>query len=335
MKNRILSSDISIVVQGPVYISDKGENYTERCCRSIRNIFPDSEIILSTWEGMDTKKIEFDKLILSKTLEPTYIVRMDNEVYLNTTNHQIITTLNGVKKAERKYTIKIRSDMYFINDNCLKYMGRFERHGNKEGWRVFIERVLCLPTYNPNKGMIYPYNICDWFFAGTTIDIQNLFDIPLQDYEDFYIRKNELYPRIIDNIGTEQYIWISCLRKNKIPVRLEHACCAEKEVLKNSEIAMVENFVLLSAQKMGVRSLKSPKSGYGAAPSVSQGLYTNCEWRRLYNKISNGDCFWIYNPFEDLVSMMNQYGRRFLERNMPEVYELVIKSIRKIRKKSI
>ncbi|TXJ44182.1 hypothetical protein EPJ70_08075 [Brachyspira aalborgi] len=62
--NIIDTKDISVVVQGAI---DKG--YTPLCLKSIRKYLPESEIILSTWEGSDVENLDYDVLVLNKDHE--------------------------------------------------------------------------------------------------------------------------------------------------------------------------------------------------------------------------------------------------------------------------
>ena len=59
--NNIDTKDISVVVQGAI---DKG--YTPLCLKSIIKYLPESEIILSTWEGSEVDNLDYDVLILSE-----------------------------------------------------------------------------------------------------------------------------------------------------------------------------------------------------------------------------------------------------------------------------
>ena len=59
--NNIDTKDISVVVQGAI---DKG--YTPLCLKSIIKYLPESEIILSTWEGREVDNLDYDVLILSE-----------------------------------------------------------------------------------------------------------------------------------------------------------------------------------------------------------------------------------------------------------------------------
>ena len=54
----ISSSDISVVVQGPV------RKETEECLVSVRRHLAGSEIIFSTWVEEKTAGLEFDRLVI-------------------------------------------------------------------------------------------------------------------------------------------------------------------------------------------------------------------------------------------------------------------------------
>lgn len=332
MKNKILSEELSIVIQGAVCGSAQGKNdYTKKVCESARKFFPDAEIILSTWEGARTEGLVYDKLVLSKNIDMTYIIRPDGNLCPNTVNHQIITSLQGISAASRRYVIKTRSDTVFTGDACTSYMSRFCRYSKDEKWRIFRNRIVALPTYNYRRGCVFPYNICDWFFLGTKEDLLNLFDIPLMPLEKLIVRPGCRYPRVLDNLGAEQYIWIACLRKNGHNVNLENATSQEGNSIENFEKSIADNFVLCSAKRLKLMNLKAPKSGYAAVPVVSQGLYTYCEWKRLYNKYGGGKLLFTHNIIEDGAYFLMYNLRCFVRRRFPEVYERIVSRIRMIR----
>lgn len=333
----ISQKDLSIVVQGAVCGSGAGKNeYTKEACISVRKYFPQAEIILSTWSGMNTEGIEFDKLVLSENIELQNIIRPDGTVCANTVNHQIITTLKGVKKAAGKYVVKMRSDMIFTGTSCLDYVEKYVLYpsGSDSMWRIFSSRIVSLPTYNHKRGMVFPYNICDWFFIGKKEDILNLFDIPYMQLDKLKIAPGEKYPRVIDNMGAEQYIWVSCLKKNDLPANLYSACSTESQALEKFEKSIACNFVLCSAKCLNIVNIKMPKCSYGAPPALSQGLYTFCEWKRLYNRYGGGKCIFIFNILEDIFYSAALAVRKFVREKHKNIYEKVIAVFRFIRGKS-
>lgn len=334
-KNKPDSSDMSFVVQGAVCGPTLGSNlYTKIMCHSIRKYFPKAEIILSTWKGEDVAGVDYDKIIYAAPIEMTYIIRDDGKVYPHTINHQIVTTKNGIALATRKYVVKVRSDLTFLGNGLSKFIGKYNDYSNSPEdnvWKIFSERILCLPTYNPRKRIIYPYNICDWIYIGKNNDIKKLFDIPLADVKNLKIRSNNLYPTIQDNMGAEQYIWTSCLRKNGLPAILDTASSTANDAIHRSEQSLANNVVLLSAKKLQLKSLKSGYSGYCSEPWLSQGFYTFCEWKRLYNKFAGGKCFFRYNPVEDILYQIVYNLRNILKTKNSKMYIKIVCLVRKIR----
>ena len=57
----IKDREISIVLQGPIY-----KDITSCVCKRMRDIFPEAEIIVSTWEGSDTSGLIYDILLENK-----------------------------------------------------------------------------------------------------------------------------------------------------------------------------------------------------------------------------------------------------------------------------
>ena len=113
----IKSKDISVVVQGAV---DKS---TKKCLNSIRKYLPQAEIILSTWEGSNLKGLKYDILVPNK--DPGGVLICPKTKLYNNLNRQLLSTQNGLKKANRKYTIKFRTDFYLRGKEFLKYFDKF------------------------------------------------------------------------------------------------------------------------------------------------------------------------------------------------------------------
>ena len=107
--SKIKSKDISVVVQGAI-----NSEVTPKCLESIRKYLPEAEIILSTWEGSDVVRLDYDKLILNK--DPGGADCSRDGKGINNCNRELVSTFEGLKLANRKYALKIRSDIVFINN---------------------------------------------------------------------------------------------------------------------------------------------------------------------------------------------------------------------------
>ena len=96
----INSNEISVVVQGAI---DK-EN-TPKCLKSIRKVFPQAEIILSTWEGANVEGLDYDEVIFNK--DPGGVKDPFVPTFTNNLLRQMVSTKSGVKKAGRKQLFPI------------------------------------------------------------------------------------------------------------------------------------------------------------------------------------------------------------------------------------
>ena len=170
------TKDISVVVQGGI-----DQKYTSDCLKSIRKHLPDSEIILSTWEGSDADGLDYDIIIFNKKIEKNFI---DNEVLnlVNNTNRQIISTQNGIKKASKKYILKLRTDSLLLNNNFLQYFDKFQNRNKKYiGFknRVIVPSVYAREYSNDIK-LCLTFHPSDFYFFGLEEDIKDyLLDVEL------------------------------------------------------------------------------------------------------------------------------------------------------------
>ena len=331
----INSRDVSIIVQGPVCgTTEDGALFTKRLISSVRYYFPDAELILSTWNDENTEGLDYDILVCSIPPISQKIIYDDDSIHLYSVNHQIISTKQGLLKASRKYALKVRSDMLFLSGIILKWVEKYRgEDANYKEWKVFEERIVTLPTYNYRKGAAFPFNIADWLYFGTRKDMIFLFDIPLFDINRLKKRNGSNYPYLSDNIGAEQYIWVSCLRKKREDFNFWGWQNDDFQALREFEISIAQNFVLISARKMGVTSQKFSNASYCAEPALSSGFYTFCEWKRLYNKYGGGNLKIIYNPVEDIIYWLLWSCRKFMRRHFRYLYELIVTIVRDERAK--
>lgn len=110
----IKSKDISVVVQGAINPTE-----TPKTLKSIREYLPDAQIILSTWEGADVNGLDYDILIENKDPGTVLLISRKNKKIYNNVNRQLLSIQEGLKKVERKYTLKFRSDLILENANFL------------------------------------------------------------------------------------------------------------------------------------------------------------------------------------------------------------------------
>lgn len=284
---KINTENISVVVQGAV---DKVN--TPLTLKSVRKCFPGAELILSTWEGTDTAGLDCDKVLLNN--DPGGW-RDERTNFVNNLNRQLVSSLNGIRSAERQYCVKIRSDLYFKSCRFLKYFHDFPQY--EPEYRLFKERILfCSYFFKRYLGEAAfevhptPFHLSDWFMFGLREDLLKLFDIPLAKEP---ANTNYLLRHIHDGLqpdmfgashqyAPEQYILLKCIQKHMEHVpRMnsimdytpENICYYERFVASNFIVLNVGQ-IKLFCQKNGVDPYRKWSKNELMLPMyVWEGLY--------------------------------------------------------------
>lgn len=238
----IKSSDISIVVQGAI-----NPQNTPICLQLLRKNFPNAEIILSTWAGSNVSNLIYDVLLLNQDIGED----KRQEGKHSNVARQIYSTFQGIKKASRKYVLKVRSDLYFKDANFLSYFDKYNCFEDK--YRIFEKRILISSYFTRDSRVAsWIYHPSDWCFFGLKMDLYNLFDIPLPEEENnFYLEKYEpadpaqFNPEMTVRYWSEQYIFVSCLLKNKKEIDFKDYSDMTEKSRMLSDRYIVNNFVVL------------------------------------------------------------------------------------------
>lgn len=275
-QEKIKPSDISVVVQGSI-----SPKMTSRCLKSIRRHLPEAEIILSTWFGSDIFDLDYDILVLND--DPGAQDISEVTIKPNNVNRQIVSTLNGVKKASRKYVLKIRSDLELNNSNFLKYYQNLVLNKNfkrEKQYSVFKKRILIDSYFTRNS----EYNSCtelglcfhpsDLWLLGLKEDIENLFDIPLQEQFIANVRGIKYQYRV-----PEQYIWTSCLNKHGWNIYMETYLYNTQQTHNQSIMSILNNFFVLDHRKCGI---KFPKKFKNYTKRTFKSVLTTKRYFELY-----------------------------------------------------
>lgn len=280
---KINSSELSFVVQGPIY-----QDITDKVCKSIREYFPECEIVLSTWEGSSIEGLKYDKVVFSK--DPGSIQRVENQKILMNANRQYISSKNGIAVGSRKFIIKTRSDIVFKNNNLLERLEKLTIYNQKDKEYSFLQNriiVTNVTSVNPHKNLQMPFHLCDWFYAGLAEDIKNLFDIPLYP-EEKYASWYATHPKPTNNTSdslaryaAESYIISEFVRKYK-NINFEHSFDISSDNIEISERVIANNFMIYSNRQLGFYSLKN---FYIQWYYIYQ-MYTFYDWICIYKKYS-------------------------------------------------
>lgn len=241
----ITSEDVSFVVQGPIINSD--EISTIEVCNSIRSHFPGSEIILSTWEDSDTSNIIYDKLVVNK--DPGYFIRNDG-LPINI-NRLILSTINGIKVASRKFLVKTRTDILFKKN----FLYSIDVITAIEG--IFNNYVTTIDFFSRDPLKIpFLFHPSDIFFIGMKEDIEQIFSCDLARQSQMLLENGE------SNLAPEQYLWMSLLiKKSKINNYNMYKDFSKKNIY-TSELLFFNNFKVTNASDIGIILPKRLINGY-------------------------------------------------------------------------
>lgn len=294
----IHDSEISIIIQGPIH-----ELFVEEIIAQTRNIFQNSEIIVSTWIGSNAYLIPSD-VILVQNPDPGGAQINDDPIVYDSANRQIISTLGGLRKASRKYSIKMRSDILFEHNDWLKMFNHYQKYD--QDYKFLRSRVLIsrLCSVNPKK-IPLPYHPSDWVFFGLTEDLIDIFDIPLLTEESanwFQGKiKNEFAYNWHCRYRSEQHIWSSFIKKH-YQLNFEHQNDVDNNNIEISERIFANNVIILDSHLWGIKSLKHPNyilddsnRGY-----FSSNYYFH-DWLRLYRSYSDQSeesCYFNYGRWK-------------------------------------
>lgn len=252
------TKDISVVVQGAI---DK--EITPQCLKSIRTHLPQAEIILSVWEGSNVDGLDYDRLVLNKDPGAVKCDIIDNT--FNNQNRQLVSTQEGLKYANRKYILKLRTDFELHSNEFIKYFNKFPvRH--KEA-NIFRHRVLISSVYSRTKGnWIVPYPVLfhpsDFFMFGLRDDIKDYFkntrlatNQELGDWQYLYPERVP-FPTCKFRYTPEQFFFLSYILQFYPDVKFEDWTEWNEINLELSENLLYNNFVFLDYKQSGIYSQK-------------------------------------------------------------------------------
>ena len=258
------SKDVSVVIQGAI-------DY--RCIlsvvESVKRVLPNSELIISTWEGTILDYVEYDKIICSRDVGGYKDL---NSGFINNTARQIMSSLAGIRNASRKYVLKIRSDLILTSSGFLEWFDRYPVRDKR--FTYFKKKVLCCSYFfkkylGVRKARIQPviFHLSDWCFFGLREDVLKIFDIKLPEEPDntnyflnhkyytvrpsIYISKHRFTP--------EQYIFYQCF-KSAFPEDfkgVEHMYHYSSTLIELYEKLVVSNFIILDVDEFSLYCSKN------------------------------------------------------------------------------
>lgn len=282
----IESKDISVVIQGAI------SKETIILIRSIRQYLPEAEIVLSTWEGSRVDKFDYDKLVLNK--DPGAVSAVIDRKRMFNINRQIVSSINGIKAAERPYVLKCRSDMMLMGTGFLKF---WDMYPQRDAEYVLAEHKIVIPSLYTIKGEYSgdrfhptPFHISDWYAFGTKRDIETLFDISLVDKLDFsryfvnHPRTKEYNYPVVDErywrFPPEQYLGVCYAKKWREDLDFPNFLAYENVDFEMAERFLINNFIVVEPQEGQIVLNKGPYYHMSQNPSFYPEYIKSTVYRR-------------------------------------------------------
>lgn len=240
------------MIQGPY------SNSTKDCVKSIKDVFPGSNIIISTWLGSGAKNDQNGNIQIIESDDPGATVCRTDGVTLNNVNRQIVSTLNGLKAVRSKYVVKLRSDIRIKGRNFTNLSNIYMHRDRK--YTLLRERVTGCQYYFRNPS-IYPapHHISDIFLFGRIEDLLEIWDIPLTiepEFSQWYSCRERPKPdydsRILFKFTPEQYIWMEALKKFNIDAKLTSIFTHDHYQIELSNKIIFNNFYMDSPKNLNI-----------------------------------------------------------------------------------
>ncbi|RAX12737.1 WavE lipopolysaccharide synthesis family protein [Photorhabdus bodei] len=311
-----MKGKIDIVMQGTLTANNKIDKQLVSYVLKVRRLFPHSRLILSTWEVDDFLRNTIEKIsryfdidILFNT-DPGAITTYFNGIkYSSNINRMLVSTYQGILHSDNEYIVKLRTDSYFYNTNIMELMETYiinniDNLKRDENYTIFKERMINCNLFARNaKGYLpYLFHPGDILLAGRRIDLEKLFSIELAN-KDIFQTHTRMYFYTMMRFVPEQYIWVKCIEKQKgyriFPGNQSHS----NELIEESERFYVNNFFVADSNTLG---FKWPKHTTHYHNKGTYSIYTNEDWKRMYNKyvLKIPNKINLYHLYERFVTIM-------------------------------
>ncbi len=169
---------IAIVIQGPIIATD---DFTSETIRIYRKLFPETSIIVSTWNDTDPS------LVTSIPAEGVELLLNEKPQYagVSNVNLQITSTIHGIRKAKQlgaNYVLKTRTDQRIYAVNAMAYLLALVKCFPLTEVTAQKERLISVSL---GTLKYRPYGTSDMFLFGHIEDMLLYWDVPLDMRTDF------------------------------------------------------------------------------------------------------------------------------------------------------
>jgi hypothetical protein len=152
-------SDLSILIQGAIC------KKTESVIKNFRKIFPDSEIVVSTWIDHNGLDQFVDRWICNADPGGFNISVVGGKSYIDNINRQVVSTAAGLKMCNKPVVLKWRTDFLFNNEKVKKWLDlELKKYRCNNSYdRISVSSYW---TINPFCKLGNIFHISDWFYLG-------------------------------------------------------------------------------------------------------------------------------------------------------------------------
>ncbi|HEY6896846.1 MAG TPA: WavE lipopolysaccharide synthesis family protein [Rhodocyclaceae bacterium] len=239
----VADCDISVVVQGPL-LADRTEGI-ERCLRSIQAVMPQAEIIVSTWLGEPTDRLDSDCHVVTSEDPGCFWETPDRPYNLNRLQ---VSTLAGLRRASRPYCLKFRAD-------CALADRRFMTIAAPRPRSLFSRpmNVTNLYVRDPER-FPFLFYVSDTVQFGTTADLLDFWSgDPFTATEVLRTPRDDagLFSNI--RLFPEQALALRWLTRHQVHLDFPRSTTLNRQLLRAWETALVDNFALHDWRSSGIQ----------------------------------------------------------------------------------
>ena len=239
----VADRDISVVIQGPLLLG-KVEGIA-RCVDSVRSVLPAAEIIVSTWQGEDASALGPGVQVIQSADPGCFLLASGLPINLN---RQQRSTLAGLQRATRKYSLKLRTDLALTDRRFLVVAPT--RAGS------LFERPMTMSNLylrDPEKFTLL-FHFADIAQFGLTRDLLEFWD------GDLFAEDELLFPadapggpRARLRLFPEQAATLRWLARKGVQVQLEDPAQIDRPLLELWAQVLAQNVHLVDWRKSGIR----------------------------------------------------------------------------------
>ena len=240
---------LSVVVQGPV--TRRSDGGDRRCIEdvlaSLRLVFPDAQLILSTWQGTDTSGLDADVIVRSE--DPGPIIYGHPMINPSNVNRMTKSVLGGLAVASESFCIKTRTDALFTSSAIADLPQHVPGNGFPLESRIHI---TSLGTKSVATTLM-PLHFSDLIHFGTTRDLIRLWsNKPCRWDEIYHTRITRDGPLRYMRMGPEQALYSGFLRRCGIEVTLDDVITRDEGLVATSINALCAGFDLFDERALGI-----------------------------------------------------------------------------------